>query len=238
MPQFFVTSEQRKLIVEHGCFTREKNQQIYDKWFKNSPRYIFRAINNKYHLTDLILCDVGCAYGMNLLYCNKSSYGIEIVPEYVQFAKAIGLSVFQRDVMKDSLDDLPRVQAVWCSALLEHVDSPHLLLRKLYSLLTSHGLLFVYVPTIPPWPFSLLRHISFLHRYFVGYTHSDHVNAFTGKTLRFMCERAGFETIELTPCYPGALSVFNFFHVIDGIVYVGRKIDDWNYSGNSTRITK
>lgn len=222
-----------EFIVRNGCYSHEENLRIYDKWFKNSPRYLFRAVDKKYHITEKILCDVGCGYGMNLRHCREGSYGLEVDPQLFDFALSIRSRVYQRNVMTDDLRDLPKVDVIWCSAILEHVDSPHVVLRKLHGLLKPNGLIFVYVPTISP--ISFLRHVPQVGRYFSGFIHGDHVNAFTAKTIRFTCERAAFETCEVSPFYPGLLKSFDFLPLIDGIMYVGRKIDGWDYPGNAYR---
>ena len=124
--------ESQDYILMHGCYSHEENLRIYEKWFANAPRYLFRAVDRKYRITKKVLCDVGCAYGMNLVYCAPGSYGIEIEDYAVKFARSLGLTIYQRDVLNDDLSDLPKVEAVWCSAVLEHVDSPHIFLRKLH----------------------------------------------------------------------------------------------------------
>jgi SAM-dependent methyltransferase len=228
----------RNYVLNYGCYSAEENLRIYEKWFATAPRYLFRAVDKKYWITDCVLCDVGCAYGMNLIHCKSGSYGIEIEEYAVKFARSLGLTVYQRDVLKNDLSDLPQSDALWCSAVLEHVDSPHVFLRKLHSLLKSGGLLVIYVPTIPlvTW----MKHLPRLGRYFSGHLAADHVNAFVPETLRFFCERSGFETIELSPFYPGPLALFNHVplnRLVDGCVYVGRKIEGWEYPSKATRRT-
>jgi hypothetical protein len=119
----------------------------------------------------------------------------------------------------------------------EHVDSPHILLRKLWTLLEEDGIALIYVPTIPPrWSRWLPYVMPRLRPYFINYSHSDHINAFTPDTFRFMCERAGFETVEVTALYPGILGIFNrVLHALDGVMYVGRKKHGIAYEGNSKR---
>lgn len=224
-------------ILENGCYNREENRRIYDKWFARGPRHQFQAVNAKYQLTEKAICDLGCGYGVNLVYCRPGSYGIEVDKYSADFARSIGLTVYERDFMRDSVDDLPAVDAVWCSAVIEHVESVHIFLRKMALILKPGGLLAVYVPTIPLIP--ALRYLPVLGRYTTGYLHSDHINAFTPATLRFFCERSGFETLELSPFMPGLLSVFNhvplLHQLVSGCAYVGRKIDGWDYAGNATR---
>jgi SAM-dependent methyltransferase len=229
--------ELRNHILMHGCYSRGENLRIYEKWFATAPRYLFRALDKRYGITKKVLCDVGCAYGMNLVFCAPSSYGIEVEDYEVKFARGLDLTIYQRDVQNDDLSDLPKAEVIWCSAVLEHVDSPHVFLRKLHLLLGPGGLLALYVPTIALFPW--LYHLPRIGRYFSGFRATDHVNAFVPATLRFFCERAGFETIELSPLYPGLLSFLNYIpganRLIDGCVYVGRKIEDWGYPEKATR---
>jgi SAM-dependent methyltransferase len=227
----------RDLVLTRGCFDRDENLRIYEKWFRGAPRYLFRALDRKYGLTRMRLCDVGCSYGMNLLHCADGSYGIEIDEREARFAQGLGLPVHHRDALRDDLSDLRQVEALWCAAVLEHVDAPHLFLRKLYRLLVPGGLLAVFVPTIPVFPF--LAKLPRVGGYFNGHVAMDHVNAFTPETFAFTCERAGFSTLEVSPFYPGPLALMNHLPVlsrlIDGSVYVGRAIADWEYPEKSTR---
>jgi len=223
----------REMVLSRGCYSKEENERIFSKWFRTAPRYLFRAVDKKYHIADRRLCDVGCEYGVNLPFCAPGSYGLEIDPYAVRFAESLGLKVYRRDVARDDLADLPKVEAVWCSAMLEHVDSPHVVLRKLHYLLEPGGIVCVYVPTVSP--ISFLRHLPRVGKYLGTYSHGDHVNAFTPGTLKFMCERAGFSTIECSSFLPFPLSVLDRTTLVDGVVYVGRRPADWDYPRKSTR---
>lgn len=227
----------KKLVLERGCFAPEENERIYWKWFHGAPRYLFRAVDRKYGLTHARFADVGCSYGMNLLHAAAGSFGIEYDDREAAFAQGLGLPVVHRDAMKDDLSDLPRVEAIWCAAVLEHVDAPHVFLRKLHRLLAPGGLVAVFVPTIPLFPF--LGRLPGVGGYFKGYTAMDHVNAFTPATLAFTCERAGFRTLEVAPFYPGPLRLLDHVpglsRLIDGAVYVGRAVADWEYPTKSSR---
>jgi len=208
----------------------KKNRCIYEKWFANAPRYLFRAVNKKYNLTEKVICDVGCSYGMNLLFCKPGSYGLEIDEYAIKFAKGLGLRVYRRNIIEDDISDPPPVDAIWCSAVLEHVDSPHIFLRKLPLLLNDNGCIIIYVPTIPL--FSVFKHLPWIGRYFTGHLAEDHINFFVPETLRLTCERAGFETVEVSPFYLGILALVNHVPIlnrlIDGVVYI-EKIKKRNY---------
>lgn len=237
IPRVKTREELRDYILTHGCYSYQENLRIYKKWFANAPRYLFRSVDKKYGITKNILCDVGCAYGMNLFFCVPESFGIEIDEHEIKFARSIGLTVYKRHVQNEDLFDLPKAEVVWCSAVLEHVDSPHIFLRNMHVLLKPGGLLVVYVPTIPL--LTSFCHLPRLGRYFSGHIAADHVNAFVPTTLRFFCERAGFKTIEISPFYPGFLRLFNYVplanRLVDGCVYIGRKIEGWEYPEKSTR---
>lgn len=215
----------KDFILRNGCFSEEENLQIYEKWFVHSPRYLFRAVNIKYKITSKVLCDIGCSYGMNLIYCAPGSYGIEIDKRKVEFAKSLGIMVYERDFQKDDISDLPKVDAVWCSAVLEHVESPFIFLKKIYQLLNCEGLLFLYTPTIPILP--SLSNLSGIGKFVSGFNSIDHINAFVPSTLKFICEKAGFYTVEVSPFFPAFFSVFNKVPIINRligrIVYVGKK---------------
>jgi len=226
----------QKHILHNGAFTKEENARIFNKWFKDAPRYVYRAVNSKYGIAGKIMCDVGCIYGMNLVFAAPGSYGLEIEEYPAKFATSIGLRVERRDIF-DDVSDLPKVEVVWCSAVLEHAESPHIFLRKLHQLLKPGGMVVIFVPTVPLAPF--LHRLPLLNKYLSGHLYGDHINAFTPETLQFFCERSGFKTIETSPFYPFPVSLINHVplvnRLIDGCIYVGKKIENWEYPANATR---
>ncbi len=227
----------REHVSSQGCFDAQENSRIYAKWFARAPRRLFREAERRYHLTDGAVCDVGCGYGMNLVFCRPGSYGIEIDPAQAAFGRSIGLDVREVDFATEDTTELPKVDSVWCSAVLEHVEAPHEFLRRLHGLLRPSGQLFLYVPTIPLLP--ALRHLPLLGRYFSGFAAADHVNAFVPATVRFAVERAGFEVISAGSWLPRPLSVLEVAPLIarfvDGAVVVARPIIDWTYPAKGIR---
>jgi len=215
----------REHIIKHGAYSSEKNAEIYEVWFARSPRYLFREVDRAYGISRKLLCDIGCAYGQNLPHCREGSYGIEIDAERAEFIRSIGYQVYEHDVDKDDISHLPPAEVVWCSAVLEHMESPYGLLRKIYDLLQSGGLVVLYVPVIPVWSF--LEKAPGLGRYVTGYDRPGHVHAFVPSTLRYLCEQAGFITLKVSPCYPGFFRIFEYlpwFNRLTGrCIYVGRK---------------
>jgi len=208
-----------------GMALFKEEPKFLESLVTNGPRYLFKAVDKKYRITSKILCDIGCSYGTNLLYCAPGSYGIEMDKKKAEVARNLGLKIFERDFLKDNIEDLPSPDFIWCSAVLEHVDSPFIFIKKMFCLLKPGGLLAIYVPTIPllPW----LKIIPKFGKYISGYNNQEHIYAFVPSTLKFICERAGFKTIEISPFYPNFLKIFNkipiFNRLIGRCVYIGEK---------------
>jgi SAM-dependent methyltransferase len=235
LPHGFDTREAwRTHVLERGCHDARENERIFEKWFARAPKVVFRRAASRFGLRDKTLCDVGCCYGANLFFARPGSYGLEVNADYVRFARGLGLTVHERDVVEDDLTDLPRVDAVWCGSVIEHVDSPHILLRKLHLLLKPGGLLMLFAPVVPP--VAALRRLPKYGSNFTSHLHDDHVSAFVPKTLRFTCERAGFETVELTALYRAPFSLLDRVLFLPATcMYVGRARDGWDYPANSVR---
>jgi SAM-dependent methyltransferase len=179
---------------------------------------------------------------MHVLHAAPGSYGIELEPYQARFAASIGLTVHSRDVIEDDLSDLPMVQCVLALAVIEHVDSPHVFLRKIHGLLEPGGLLILETPCKPAREW--LERAPFIGR--VHGDHDDHVNAFTARTARFACERAGFRTLalfgwskplatRLTGLSPLITGWFPLNVVANGVVYVGAQLPEWQYGPQATR---
>lgn len=233
----------REFVIENGPFDATENARIFDKWFSGTrPRdRLLSYLDERFgFLGDGILADVGCGYGMVLAVAAKGSYGVDYEGYQTVFAKALGFHVENRDVVEDDLSDLPKVQTVWCAAVIEHLDSPHILLRKIHQLLKPGGRLILETPSAIPalWR----RRIPGMERVFGD--HDDHVNSFTPSTIVRFCERAGFSEEAVvrysTPLINRGVPVglcgwFPFSLVAQSLVYVGRAIDGWEYPAKSQR---
>jgi SAM-dependent methyltransferase len=143
------------------------------------------------HAADrLAVLDIGCGYGQHLLQFGSGSAGIDAVERNVTFCRALGLDAVVANA-EDGLPDFGRLfDAIFCSNLLEHLIAPHLFLLRLHERLAERGRIFIHVPTMPPLPIldRLIRRVIGHN----GYRASEHINAFTPRTLAFTLERAGF----------------------------------------------
>lgn len=231
-------------ILDNGCYDKDENRRIYTKWFSGGrPRdRVFAYLDDKLGLATGSLCDVGCGYGATLVHAGPGSYGIELEDYQAAFGRSVGLSIHTRNVITDDLTDLPRVDTVWCAAMLEHVDAPHIVLRRLYYLLKPGGRIVLIVPCAPPalW----IRHAPGLNRFYRD--HDDHINSFSPASLARFCERAGFRELwtfrystplinrlKTIPVWATRYPPFSW--IAQSIVYVGRGIPDWDYPPKATR---
>jgi len=182
----------RQLLIDKGGAGKEA-KEAYELYFKY-PSYRFHYPNKKYDLGKKIVLEVGVGRGQDFIHFGQGSYGIDDDKERIKFCTSIGLKNL---ICCNVEEDLPvpddYFEAVWCSNILEHVLSPHYLLRRLYNKLRRDGLLFVGVPLIPAS--KILE--KFIRIYMpTGYRQESHINAFTKRTVEFFIIRSGFEVLE------------------------------------------
>jgi SAM-dependent methyltransferase len=95
------------------------------------------------HLDGRVL-DVGCGIG-DFVKFRKQTTGVDINPETVEFCKKQGLDVFQMEINK-----LPFLSSEFDGILLdnvlEHIESPRLLIEEIYRVLKPSGTFLVGVP--------------------------------------------------------------------------------------------
>ncbi len=127
------------------------------KYPLNKARYLLMAsyIHQEYLRLKrpVRVMDIGCSYGMMLLYCNKNNsetefYGIDILQESLNKASSIGYkSVLLQDIRnrpfpyKDNFFDV-----IICSHILEHLEKPGDLLEELKRVMVPGGVLLAGAP--------------------------------------------------------------------------------------------
>lgn len=229
-------------VISKGSFDAAENKRIYEKWFtgRRARDHVFAYVDRMIGMTDRTIADVGCNYGMTLVQARPGSYGLEIDDHEAAFGRSIGLDVRTCNVLTADLSALPRVDVVWCAATLEHVDAPHVFLRRLYALLAPGGQLVIEVPCALPAKW--MRWIPGAMRIYND--HDDHVNSFSPTSLSRFCERAGFAEQHLfrystplvlrnLPVWAGRIPPLSMFS--QSIVYVGKQLPDWDYPPKASR---
>ncbi len=179
--------EIRTLIRERSTLPPGETEAIVAKRFEALPRRLVRALRH-WPLDTMRVLDVGCSYGHCLVHFGPGSVGIDNVPEHVEFCRMLGLDAQLGDV-ESGLDRLAdeSFEAVWVSDILEHLDAPRLLLRRLAPKLAPGGLLVLYLTVLPR---SRLARAVFRGR---GFFDADvHHYQFTVETARYLVAGSGY----------------------------------------------
>ncbi|MCA9242805.1 MAG: class I SAM-dependent methyltransferase [Phycisphaerales bacterium] len=90
-------------------------------------------------LTQGPVLDVGCAVGEELETFPAGSFGLDGAQEFVQICKDKGLNVAQADFNERLPIDDEKFDTVFCSHVMEHVESPYRLLRDFRRILRGGG---------------------------------------------------------------------------------------------------
>lgn len=216
----------KERIFKNSSLDFSETQKIWEKYFRFMPIKLALPLK-KYNLNNKKVLDIGSAWGEFLIHFGSGSKGIEVLPESIEFSRAIGLDVSEYNFEDEWREELGSYDAVWCSNVLEHVVAPHLLLRRFHEALKSDGLIFIRVPIIPSnW---LYLKLNKLLLGFSGYEAVQHINAFTRRTIEFTIERAGFKIVESNIFFPQNQifnKILNLFlkDIISFTTIVGRKV--------------
>ena len=196
--------KERILSIDEGAV-------LWEKYFRFLPLKLAMPLK-KYDLDKKRVLDIGSAWGEFLIHFGPGSKGIEILPEAVKFSRSLGLDVDEYNFEDEWREDNESFDAIWCSNVLEHVVSPHQLLRNFHKTLKENGLIFIRIPTIPSnW---LYLKLNKLLLGFLGYEAVQHINAFTRETAEFTIERAGFKIIESSTFLPILKDACSFVTVV------------------------
>lgn len=129
--------------------------------------------------------DIGCASGEYLRIFSKESVGIDMSLPNIDEALNNGLNVKRVNIN----DELPfpndEFDVVFCSHVLEHVNSPLYLLKESNRVLKKDGLIIIGLPTEK----SLARVLN--DHYFKD--HEGHIYAFTLENIKRLVEYSGFK---------------------------------------------
>ncbi|MDX6503760.1 MAG: hypothetical protein QOE29_885 [Gaiellaceae bacterium] len=183
-------------IRAQSPFPAEQTEEILRKRFAAVPRRLRFALA-RWPLDRLQVLDVGCSYGHCLVHFGPGSVGIDNVEEHVEFCRGLGLDARRVDVDADGgLADLPdgAFDVVWVSDILEHLDAPRLLLRRLRPKLKPEGRLILFVTTLPRN--RLFRRVL-RARGIAPFEAEAHHYQYTLDTVRYLVERAGYVVDEV-----------------------------------------
>lgn len=185
----------KETALLNSSLPREEIERICKESFsKNAISKRLQLLIQKYGLDTKKILDVGCACGRHLVYFGEGSVGLELKPNEVEFARAIGLKVIQCNIEDKWEFTEAGFDAVWCFSILDHVISPHKLLMECWRKLKDDGLIFICVSAIPH---PLVQRLFKLRLGYVPYQATEHLYAYTRRSLEFLLERAGYRVVEV-----------------------------------------
>ena len=181
--------EIRALIRERSPLTQAETEAVIAKRFASPPRRLEVALR-RWPLGSASVLDVGCSYGHCLVHFGSGSVGVDTNPEQVEFCRSLGLDARLLDV-DAGLEDLPDAgfDYLWVSDVIEHLDSPRLVLRRLRPKLAPEGRLIVFLTLLPR---SRALRWALRRRGANPFDSGAHHYQFTYETARYLVERAGY----------------------------------------------
>jgi len=203
---------------------RKRQKHPFSKEISNRYQRLRKNFFKRHKLKRLLklyvngghLLDVGCAGGNFLADLPESfiPYGIEVSQKLAEKAankmeKRQG-RIFQGLAVSCMIEmSAGALDCIIMSAFLEHESQPQELLSEAYRILKPGGLVIIKVPNYA----SILRRLQKMD--WCGFRLPDHVNYFTPKTLRIMCEMNKFKVKKF--------NVFDYFPFSDNMWMVLEK---------------
>lgn len=178
----------------HGNYKLlHKYASAYRSVYKEFAKLLTQAvISSGKPMKGLKVLDVGCFIGDFLLILQKIGadvYGVELQSEAAKIAsKKIHRKVIQVDILKHNFGK-QKFGVISLLGLLEHVENPHLLLKRMDRLLESGGFLLIQTPN------SESIFAQLFGKYWPPYTPVEHVHIYTKGSLIKTLEKFGYKII-------------------------------------------
>ncbi|HJU48908.1 MAG TPA: methyltransferase domain-containing protein [Gaiellaceae bacterium] len=159
---------------------------------------------DRWELETASVLDVGCGFGNGLLHFGPGSLGLDNSSAAIDFCRALGLEAVQLDVERDDLASVPdgAFAYLWISDIVEHLDAPRVVLRRLAPKLRPGGRALVFVSVLPESVLArrLLRRLQLR-----PYDAHAHYLQYTVSTARHLLARAGLRTTRVAVPTPPRL---------------------------------
>ncbi|MEN6521696.1 MAG: class I SAM-dependent methyltransferase [Armatimonadota bacterium] len=132
--------------------------------------------------------DIGCATGDYLMTFGEGSIGTDFSMRAIETCNNKGLRAIEANFNESLPFPDSTFDVVFCSHVMEHVESPFRLLKEMNRLLVSDGTVVIGLPTEA----SIVRHLK--DGYFSD--HDSHIYGFSLNCVRRLLEIMGFEPVK------------------------------------------
>jgi SAM-dependent methyltransferase len=133
------------------------------------------------------LLDVGCAHGLLVGYMNRQGWtaaGIDLSENATRWARSQGLDC--RCLPIEDFHPPKPYDVIVLKHVLEHLQDPIAVLRRLATWLSKDGMIYVRVPNAASWA------VTFTRRSFIGHLKPfEHLFYYTPTSLCPLCAKAG-----------------------------------------------
>jgi SAM-dependent methyltransferase len=169
----------------------DETEKVLEVRFTRVPHRVAFALD-RWPLEEAAVLDVGCGFGQALVHFGPGSVGLDNAPTALEFCRAIGL-----DARADDVEDGEALAAavpdssfdfVWISDIVEHLDAPRLVLRRLAPKLKPDGRLLLHISALPE---SRVARALLRSRGLRPFDAQVHFHQFTVETTRHLLARAG-----------------------------------------------
>jgi SAM-dependent methyltransferase len=195
----------RETIRRQSPLPEAETERIVTTSFDHVPQRLVTALAT-WPLERSAVLDVGASYGTCLVQFGPGSLGVDNYDECVRFVRALGMDSILADV--EDPDQLARIpdgsfDFLWVSDVLEHLEAPRLLLRRLSPKMKPGGSLLVQTSVLPHNRAvrRLLRRIG--ERPFDA---EVHYHQWTTDTFRHLLMRAGYRPLRTIPVLPARIA--------------------------------
>jgi SAM-dependent methyltransferase len=183
----------------------DETGRVLEIRFSRVPHRVVFALD-RWPLEQAAVLDVGCSFGQALVHFGPGSVGVDNAPGALAFCRALGLDVREADV-----EDATRFDAVvpdgtfdfvWISDIVEHLDAPRVLLRRLGPKLKPDGRVILHISTLPENRVAraLVRRLGMR-----PFDAQAHFQQFTVETTRHILARAGLRLTRVVVPVPQRL---------------------------------
>ena len=193
-------TEIRRQIEERSALPREQTEEILRVRYARIPHRVAFALE-RWPLERSAVLDVGCSFATCLIHFGPGSLGIDNSREAIEFCRSLELDAELVDVDDEALDAVPdgAFDFLWVSDILEHLESPRLLLRSLRPKLRARGRLLLHTSVLPRNP---LARTAFRRLGRAPFDADVHYHQFTVDTIRHLLERSGYHSTATTVPVP------------------------------------
>jgi 2-polyprenyl-3-methyl-5-hydroxy-6-metoxy-1,4-benzoquinol methylase len=179
-------------IQQIGLKIKDIGFKIKDLGFKNKKKH---SLSPKSYLLNLKLLDIGCAMGVLLEEAKKEGMkitGVDISKDAAIYCKRRGLPVYagKIDVLGRMLPT-SSFDIITAFQIIEHERNPLVFMRRVHKLLKDGGMVVLATPDYG----GMWRRL--MGKYWVGFTHPEHVVLLNFISMKILLTKAGFSQIEI-----------------------------------------